>query len=87
VDDVVEADPPAGDPETGPARAARAIARAIARAEVPPGVSRVTLGKLLVVRWAHDPSDPVAVCKAAAAHEAWLAPLVETTLEPPGNTR
>jgi hypothetical protein len=81
--DVVEADPPAADLETGPARAARAIARA----EVPPGVSRVILGKLLVVRWAHDPSDPVAVCKAAAAHEAWLAPLVETTLEPPGNTR
>lgn len=81
--DVIELDPPTGGPDAGPARAARAIAGA----EIPPGVSRVTLGKLLIVRWIDDPSDPVAVCKAAAAHESWLAPRVETTLEPPGKTR
>jgi hypothetical protein len=81
--DVVEADPPADGPDSGPVRAARAIAEA----EIPPGVSRVTLGKLLIFRWVDDPSDPVAICKAAAAHEAWLAGRIETTLEPPGKTR
>jgi hypothetical protein len=81
--DVVESDPPADRPDRGPARAARAIARA----EVPPGGSRVTLGNLLIIRWVDDPSDPVAVCKAAAAHEAWLAPLIETTPEQRKTTR
>lgn len=72
--DVVDRDvPPDGPPWARDARA-------IAAAPVPDGVERIERGRLIALRWADDPADPVAMADACSRHAQWLVPLVSTKI-------
>lgn len=53
---------------------------AMLKAPVPSGVQREEHGRLVVIRWVDDPSDPRALAQACSRHEQWLVPLVTTRL-------
>lgn len=60
-------------------------ARALAAAPPPPAAERIERGRLVILRWVHDPSDPRAVADACSRHEQWIVGVVPTRLAPGWN--
>lgn len=55
-----------------------AAASTLARAALPKGVFEEQQEGLRILRWTNDPASPVAVCRAAARHDAWLRSHIAT---------
>lgn len=60
-------------------------ASAMAAAPPPPDAQRIERGRLVVLRWLDDPSDPLALAEACSRHEQWLVGVVQTRLAPGWN--
>lgn len=54
---------------------------AIAAATPPPGCQRLERDGLLILRMVTDPCDQQAVQQAAAAHEAWIGPVIDAPID------
>lgn len=60
-------------------------ASAMAAAPPPPDAQRIERGRLVVLRWLDDPSDPLALADACSRHEQWLVGVIPTRLAPGWN--
>lgn len=70
-------------PSDGPPWAREASA--MADAPFPPDAERIERGRIVVLRWLDDPSDPQALADACSRHEQWLVGVVPARLAPGWN--